>query len=231
MSAGMRAPGATCARRRELLAWIAAGLTLGSSGAKADPQVDFFRAVELDRPEAVRALLDAGVDVNAVSAQGQSGLMLALREQSLQVVALLLGWPKLAFDSPNAAGETPLMMACLKGNREVVKQLILLGAEVQRPGWTPLHYAASGGHVDLMQRLLAAGAALDGRAPGGRTPLMMAAGFGGIDAADWLVSQGANAGLRNDAGRSAADFARSAGWDALAERLERAANDAARDKH
>jgi ankyrin repeat protein len=82
-----------------------------------------------------------------------------------------------------------------------------------------------------MQRLLAAGAALDGRAPGGRTPLMMAAGFGGIDAADWLVSQGANAGLRNDAGRSAADFARSAGWDALAERLERAAADAARAKH
>jgi ankyrin repeat protein len=129
----------------------------------------------------------------------------------------------LAFDAANAAGETPLMMACLKGSREAASTLLALGAQVKRSGWTPLHYAASGGHVDLMQRLLAEGALIDARAPGGQTPLIMASGFGSIDAADWLLGRGANAGLRNEAGRSAADFARSAGWDGLAERLDQAA--------
>jgi ankyrin repeat protein len=109
------------------------------------------------------------------------------------------------------------------GSREAVNKLLALGAQVQRSGWTPLHYAASGGHVDLMQRLLAEGALIDARAPGGQTPLIMASGFGSIDAADWLLGRGANPGLRNEAGRSAADFARSAGWDGLAARLEQAA--------
>ena len=42
-------------------------------------------------------------------------------------------------------------------------------------GWTPLHRAAQGGHVAFAELLLAHGAEVDAKTPGGNTPLCMAA--------------------------------------------------------
>jgi uncharacterized protein len=207
--------------RRRLLGALAASALAAATGAvQAGSYEDFFLAVELDRPLTIGRLLAKGFEINARDPQGQHALYLALREKSSEVAALLLGQPGLDVNATNAAGETLLMMAALRGQLDAMRQLIARGADVNREGWTPLHYAASGPDTAATRLLLELDAQLDARAPNGNTPLMMAAGFGSIDAADLLARHGADPALQNKAGRTASDFARQAGRDGLADRLD-----------
>ena len=114
------------------------------SSAHAGAYEDFFRAVNVDNVRTVNQLLERGFDPNAADEKGQVGLYLALREGSLQVAEALLKHPGLKVDAVNAAHETPLMMAALRGNLEWTQRLLDRGAQLNRKGWTPLHYAASG---------------------------------------------------------------------------------------
>jgi ankyrin repeat protein len=191
------------------------------SSAFADPREDFFRAVGNDADYTVADMLKAGFDPNTINVDGQRGLTLALRNSAAKVAALLLADPRTEIDSPNAAGETPLMLAALRGNLPVVKDLLARGARVNRDGWTPLHYAASSESPDTVTLLLDRGAQIDARSPNGTTPLMMAARYGAIDSADLLLERGADATLRNQRGMTAADFAATASREPLAERLRR----------
>lgn len=192
------------------------------SPAVADTQGDLFKAASLDNARWVRQLLADGADPNAVDANGQTPLALALRENAKAAAEALIAHPKLAVDAPNAAGETALMLACLRGQVEAAQQLVARGAAVNRGGWTPLHYAASGPEPRLVAWLLDRGATIDAPSPNRSTPLMMAARYGAADSADLLLARGANARLRNDRDLSAADFARAAGREALAARIEAA---------
>lgn len=193
---------------------------IGMSAAQAGAYDDYFRAIQQDNARAVTRLLQEGFDPNAPNEQGQVGLYLALREGSMQVAAALLQAPGLQVDAVNTSDETPLMMAALRGHRDWVERLLARGAQVNRSGWTPLHYAASGPDEGTVALLLARGAAVDALSPNRSTPLMMAARYGTEDAAMALLARGANRLLRNDRDMNAADFARSAGRDALARRLE-----------
>lgn len=193
---------------------------IGVSVSHAGPKEDFFRAMEIDAPNVVSGLLAQGFDPNTRDDQGQVGLYLALRGESLRAAALLLAHPRTDIDAVNDAGETPLMMAALRGQLDVARQLLDRGARVNREGWAPLHYAASGSGVDVVKLLLARGAAIDAESPNGTTPLMMAARYGAIDAADLLLQRGADPKRRNQRGLTAADFAQGAGREALAARLQ-----------
>jgi uncharacterized protein len=210
--------------RRALLACATGLLLLGTTGlAHAGSYDDYFLGIELDRPGIVRPLLAKGFDVNARDPEGQHGLYLALRENSNEVVEVLLAHPGLDANATNKAGETLLMMAALRGRLDAMRQLIARGAAINREGWTPLHYAASGNDASATRLLLDLNAHVDARAPNGNTPLMMAAGFGSIDAALVLVRNGADVMLQNKAGTTASEFARRAGRDALADQLDKIA--------
>ncbi|MGB9107988.1 MAG: ankyrin repeat domain-containing protein, partial [Telluria sp.] len=81
---------------------------------------------------------------------------------------------------------------------------------VNRPGWTPLHYAAASGDADIATLLIERGAKVDAVSPpasGSYTPLMMAAREGQPDLAVLLVKQGANPRLTNTEGLDAAQIA------------------------
>jgi uncharacterized protein len=190
------------------------------SASIAGSYEDFFKAVELDRPRSVSQLLERGFDPNAPDPRGQVALYLAFRDGSPQVAEVLLDSPRLNVDVANAAGETPLMMAALRGELSWVKRLVERGALVNRSGWTPLHYAGSGPEPAVVAFLLDRGAVVDALAPNGNTALMMAARYGAIDSAALLLARGADPKLRNQAGQSAADLARGAGRDTLATRLD-----------
>lgn len=206
-------------RRRSLCLALAATFSGLAASARAGSYEEFFLGIELDRPAIVQRLLAKGFDVNSRSEDGQHGLYLALREQSFEVVPVLVQHPALEVDATNRTGETLLMMAALRSQHAAMRTLMDRGAQVNRAGWTPLHYAASGGDIAAVKLLLERGAQIDAVAPNGSTPLMMAAGFGLIDAADLLARQGADARPVNKAGRSAADMAEGAGRHGLAERL------------
>ena len=197
--------------------------TVWISVASAGSYEDFFRAVGVDDARTVSGLLGRGFDPNAPDERGQPGLFLALRSESYQVVAALLAHPDIRVDAVNANSETPLMMAALRGNLEWTRRLIERGGAVNREGWTPVHYAASGPEAKVVGLLLDRGADLNARSPNGSTPLMMAARYGSVDAALLLLARGADPRLKNDLGLNAADFARTGARESLAERLERLA--------
>ena len=201
-------------------------LVAGFSAARAGAYEDFFKAITFDDARTVSSLLERGFDPNARDDKGQTPLYLSLREGSFKTTAVLLAHPQLRLDLRNAAGETALMICALKGQTEWLDKLLAHGASVDSPGtkvWTALHYAASGPEVSSVQLLLARGAQVNARSPNGSTPLMMAARYGPEDAVQLMLKQGADARLRNDLDLGAADFARQAGREALADRLLRAA--------
>lgn len=197
-------------------------VVLAIGAARAGSLEEFFHAIGLDDERKVGALLERGFDPNTVDAKGQVGLFLALREESDKVVKRLLAHPAIKLDAANASLETPLMMAALRGRMDWTRQLLDRGAAIERPGWNALHYAASGPESKVVALLLDRGAAIDALAPNGTTALMMAARYGSDDSARLLLARGAAARLKNQAGLQAADFARTAGRDNLAERLEQA---------
>lgn len=180
------------------------------SSAKADSYVDFFRAVNVDNARTVAELLDKGFDPNTLNESGQVALYIAMREDSPKVAALLLASPKLNVDATNAAGETPLMMAALKGRLDWARSLLERGAKVQKPGWSPVHYAATGPSTELLALMLDRGADINARAPDMSTPLMMAVRFGPEDSVKLLVKRGAEKSYINERNVTAADLARHA---------------------
>ncbi len=198
-------------------------LVMSFSVARAGAYEDFFRAVNVDNALTVKDLLERGFDPNTLSEKGQLPLYLALRERSPKVAALLMAHPHTRLDAANAAGETPLMMAALRGDMPAALQLLERGVALNREGWTPLHYAATGPDPKLVALLLDRGATVDAASPNGSTPLMMACRYGPEGAVDLLLQRGASLQLKNDVGMSAADFARSAGREALTRRIEAAA--------
>ncbi len=182
-------------------------VAIGFSSAKAGPLEDFFAAIKRDDAWAVSSLLQAGVDPNTPGPERQVGLYLALREPSLKAAQVLADWPRTNIDLRNAADETPLMMAALKGHLALARRLIERGADVNKPGWAPLHYAATGGQIPLIQLLLDQHAYIDAESPNGTTPLMMAAQYGTTAAVKALLEAGADPTLKNQLGLTARDFA------------------------
>lgn len=168
---------------------------------------DFFSAVRTDDTEAIRALLRRGFDVNTVDATGEPGLLLAVRQSSIKVATLLVDWPQTKIEVRSRQDESPLMLASLKGLAQLCDALIARGADVNKPGWTPLHYAATNGHLPVLHLLLENHAYIDAASPNGTTPLMMAARYGSAASVSLLLEAGADPLLKNDQGLSAIDFA------------------------
>jgi len=175
---------------------------------RADSYVDFFRAVNVDNDRTVSELLARGFDPNTKSESGQVALFLAMRDDAPKVAAALLASPALNVDAANATGETPLMMAALKGRLDWAKKLIERGAKVHKPGWAPVHYAATGPNTELLAMLLDRGADINALAPNRNTPLMMAARYGPENNVKLLVQRGADKKLINERNLSAADMAK-----------------------
>lgn len=171
---------------------------------------DFFRAVRSDNAGSIADLLNRGFDPNTRDEQGQTGLLIAMREPSPKVIQVLLDSPKTDVELRNAKDESPLMLAALKGQQDLVTRLIARDADVNKPGWTPLHYAATGGHVAIMKQLLEHYAFIDAESPNGSTPLMMAAMYGSSAAVQLLLDEGADTAMKNQLGMTALDFAQRA---------------------
>lgn len=181
---------------------------LGFSTAISGSYDEFFIALQRDDAAVVRSLLKRGFDPNTVNPKGNPALIAALREPSLAVVTALLESPLTQVEVRTAQDESALMLAALKGDVDICKLLIARDADVNKPGWAPLHYAATGGHIAVMRLLLDNHAYIDAASPNGSTPLMMAARYGTNDAVKLLIDAGADPTLKNTQGMTAIDFAR-----------------------
>lgn len=197
-----------------LIKWIKKSVYLfvftGFISVSAGSYEDFFSAIQRDDANAVAQLLARGFDPDTMDPKGQNGLYLALREPSLKAAGILVDWPKTDVNMLNAQGESALMMAALKGYLDIAARLIQKGADVNKTGWAPLHYAASNGHLAIMSLLLDNHAYIDAESPNGTTPLMMAALYGTAAAVKLLLEAGADPLLKNQQGLTAINFAQRA---------------------
>ena len=192
---------------KTVLAVVFAGFSVLATGANAGAYDEFFAAVLRDNPGNLQTLLTRGMDANTPSPEGQTGLSMALAAESLKAAQVLMNWPKTDVNALNSKGESPLMLAALKGHKEMAEQLIKKGADINKTGWTPLHYAASSGQTAIISLLLDQHAYIDAESPNGTTPLMMAAMYGTGEAVDLLVAEGADTRLKNQQGMTALQFA------------------------
>ena len=84
------------------------------------------------------------------------------------------------------SGNTPLIYACMKNARDLVKMLLDNGADVNlgnQRDRMPLHFAAETGSFEIIALLIGAGAEVNCADMNGITPLMVMARQGKTDAA------------------------------------------------
>ncbi|XP_045108067.1 BRCA1-associated RING domain protein 1-like [Portunus trituberculatus] len=105
-----------------------------------------------------------------------------------------------AINRRNTKGETLLHVACIKGDKEKVKQLLSEGANPNtkdNAGWTPLHEVCSHGFEDIAGLLLRHGAVVDPMAGSNETPLHDAVTQGQVALVKLLRTWGADDTVRN----------------------------------
>jgi ankyrin repeat protein len=104
--------------------------------------------------------------------------------------------------NPNAAarvdGVTPLSLACIEADPEIVDVLLKAGADVNATltdGATPLMTASASGNVPVVRALLEHGAAIDAKESHGQTALMFAAGGNRAAVIRLLTEHGADSAI------------------------------------
>ena len=199
-------------------------LVVSVAAAQAGSYDDFFTRIIRDDAPGIGALVKRGFDPNTLSEKGETGLTQAFKLDSFRAAKGLIDTPATNVNLPNSRGETPLMMAAIKGQLDLAKRLIARGADVNREGWTPLHYAVStpsedGADLKIIALLLEHHAYIDAASPNGSTPLMLAAQYGSRSAVQMLIKEGADPQAKNQQGQQAKDFAERAERDEVVQWL------------
>ncbi len=162
----------------------------------------------------IEALLKAGADPNFKTPNGETPLMAAARTGKIDAAKALLDAGAGINLKENWGGQSALMWAAAQSQAEMVKFLAANGANlndhgkvnqwerkiIQEPrpkdmnkgGFTPLHYAAREGCAACVQNLLTAGADPDSEDPDRETPLLLALENMHFDTAAVLVKGGAD---------------------------------------
>lgn len=131
-----------------------------------------------------KTLIEHGIDVEQETSDRQTPLSHAASRGSLEITELLIQTKKVALDSRDKDGVSPLHYASREGHADCVRALLRAGANpniTENYGFTPLHEAAENGHAEVARALLEAGAdrtrGLEKpfeRYPQGATPLDLA---------------------------------------------------------
>ncbi len=149
----------------------------------ADPRVKdsngdlpIHRAAARGAKGVVEVLLAAGTPVDVPGARGRTLLIDAAGSENIALTELLIQGGA-DVNAGDCQHQTALHEAAWIGNSGVLKCLIDAGADIEAPGHggsRPLHYAAmggdTGGHVESVKLLLAAGATPDAEDDNGEMP-------------------------------------------------------------
>lgn len=212
------------------VALLLADVSLGQARALHD-------AARAGNPEAIRAALAQGADINESDFITGAPLHIAVLEGQLEAVEILIdngadleaedelsgGHPlHLAAalgrteiltllvargadpEARDAKGRTPLILSTIAGHAGAVEALLdsSTDPDASEPyqGTTALHNAAFNGRLEVIELLLAHGAALDPLDSDGGTPLHWAVGNGQSEVIRLLVGRGADVNRKNNAG-------------------------------
>jgi ankyrin repeat protein len=151
-------------------------------------------ASQIGCPSYLKGLVEAGFDINALDKRNMTALCHACYFGELEVVDELL---RLGAAIEVSCGEqevTALRSAVGGGHPEVVRRMLLAGAQVNaqgKDGVTALYFAALRGNTSIIELLLEAGGDQN-LVRATETALCVAANCGATDAVKVLVENGAN---------------------------------------
>jgi len=168
--------------------------------AAAAAATDIVNAVKNGDRDAVRALLQQGVDVNAREADGMTALHWAVRVDDVETVQALMR-AGAEVNAVNRYGITPLSLAATNGSAAAIEALVLAGADPNvrlQDGETVLMTAARTGNPEAVRLLLLHGAGVNATEHvQGQTALMWAAAEDNAAAVEVLVEAGADMNARS----------------------------------
>jgi ankyrin repeat protein len=162
--------------------------------------VPLIDAVKTADREAVRALLQKKVDVNAAEGDGATALLWASYKDDVEIADLLIR-AGANVNAANDLGATPLWAASENGSAAMVRRLLQAGASPNvalLSGESPLMVASRTGNPDIVEQLLAKGANVNALAARGQTALMWAVGQKHSAVVKVLLGHGADVAARSD---------------------------------
>ncbi|KAK0168039.1 hypothetical protein PV327_001879 [Microctonus hyperodae] len=110
-----------------------------------------------------------------------------------------------------------------QGKTAAVKILVneneKLKTQTDSNGRMLIHWAALGGHNDIVQHLLSLGVPVDPLDDTNMTPLILAASAGRDKVVDTLLNEGADVNAQTSEGHSALQYAASKNWQGICEKL------------
>ena len=178
-----------------IVAGLAVCLVRADGGRPA--LVDAARNADKD---ALRALLQKKVDVNAAEADGATALHWASYRDDVESADLLIR-AGADVNAANDLGVTPLWAASQNGGAAMVRRLLEAGANPNLAllaGETPVMVAARSGYPDIVEQLLAKGADPNAHGARGQTALMWAVAQKHPEVVKVLLAHGADIKARSD---------------------------------
>lgn len=175
-------------------------------------QTPLHLAVITRQPRIVQKLIDRGASVDLTDRNGQTCLHLASQRGDIKLIKAIFNprpdKPELKetlqeiLEAKNFEGLTPLHIAVLNNNLDVVTELISLGADANEPdgksGHTALHLAVEQNNLLIVSYLLFQGRANpDALSYSECSPLHLAAGLGLKMITATLIAAGANQSIVN----------------------------------
>eukprot|EP01063_Lacrimia_lanifica_P040647 TRINITY_DN9300_c0_g1_i1.p1 TRINITY_DN9300_c0_g1~~TRINITY_DN9300_c0_g1_i1.p1 ORF type:complete len:414 (+),score=96.77 TRINITY_DN9300_c0_g1_i1:60-1301(+) len=161
-------------------------------------------AIAQNRTDIVRALLfDCGVPVDAHlrtrCSKGPTPLMKAAEDGNVAMVEFLLQIGAKVYHR-SQSGSLPMITAAAHGQCDIINLLVTEGASVNARDYrtTPLHAAASGGHVAAIELLCSLGAEPVCEDCNGNSALTAAVLAGQTDAVRCLLAEGAQVNAVNN---------------------------------
>jgi len=162
-------------------------------------QYSLNEAVRINDIVLVKALIDAGNDVNEGDELGETPLHDAVVRDYGEISFLLIE-NGADVNAPDVRGLTPVHAAAWGGYGDMVDLLISNGADINardKDGVTPLHTAALAGRPETVATLIAKGADVNAKTKKNLTPLHAAALGGDRETAALLIDKGADINARS----------------------------------
>ena len=151
----------------------------------------------------VKALIEAGADVDCPMTDGTTPLFIAASKGCDAIVNMLIAAGADLDKARETDNATPLFMAALNGHDASVRALLRAGADIRKSrtdGQSPILCASEKGHEAVVDTLLTAGANIEQSRQDGTTPLMIAALEKREGIVNTLLEKGADVDAVNNTG-------------------------------
>ncbi len=170
----------------------------------------FMTTLERGDQATAELFIKGGIDVNHVSENGWTPLMIATFNGNENIAKLLIE-NGANIHIQDKDGYAPIHWAAFNGFKEVTAILLNKGVNpdtANRYGWTPLMQASARGHTEIVQMLLKKGAIVNQCDEEGWTPLHKATANGHLAVIKLLMDAGADCNAAHREGATPLSLAR-----------------------